>query len=122
MLYPHAAFEGSICQGEYLMERHHGTFCSLLVIMLLLLRLLSAAATERRMALVIGNTAYEIGPLRNPVNDATDMTTTLQQLGFQVTLLRDADLRTMIEAIDTLSHQLRQGGVGLFYFAGHGVQ
>src|SRR5205807_3999557 len=44
------------------------------------------------------------------------------QLGFEVTLVRDADLRTMREAIDAFSQQLRQGGVGLFYFAGHGVQ
>ena len=46
----------------------------------------------------------------------------LRQLGFEVTLVRDADLRTMREAIEAFSQQLRQGGVGLLYFAGHGVQ
>src|SRR5262245_17724445 len=101
---------------------HRAIFCSLLVVTLGLLRLPMAASAERRTALVIGNAAYEVAPLRNPVNDASDMAATLRQLGFQVTLLRDANLRTMLEALETLSRQLRQGGVGLFYFAGHGVQ
>jgi uncharacterized caspase-like protein len=94
----------------------------LAVIALLLLLLPAIASAERRTALVISNAAYEVGRLRNPVHDASDMSTTLQQLGFEVTLLSDADRRTMVEAIDLLSRQLRQGGVGLFYFAGHGVQ
>lgn len=97
--------------------------CShLLVLSLLLLTLPVAAAGQRRTALVLGNAAYETGPLRNPANDATDMAATLRRLGFDVTLLYDADRRAMQEAIDAFSRQLRQGGVGLFYFAGHGVQ
>ena len=71
---------------------------------------------------MIGNAAYEMGVLRNPVHDASDMATALRRLGFEVTLLRDAARRPMVEAIDLFSRQLRQGGVGLFYFAGHGVQ
>jgi uncharacterized caspase-like protein len=82
----------------------------------------TASPAERRHALVIGNAAYEMGLLRNPVHDANDMATALRQLGFEVTLLRDAALRPMVEAIDLFNHQLRQGGVGVFYFAGHGVQ
>ena len=77
---------------------------------------------QSRMALIIGNTAYRQARLLNPVNDATDMAATLNRLGFAVTLLRDADQRTMESAIHTFSRQLRQGGVGLFYFAGHGIQ
>jgi uncharacterized caspase-like protein len=81
------------------------------------------AAPQRRIALIIGNAAYgELGILRNPVNDASDMAAMLQQLKFEVTLLRDVGLRAMHEAVDTFSRQLRQDGVGLFYFAGHGVQ
>ena len=70
---------------------------------------------RQRTALVIGNAAYgELGVLRNPVNDATDIGGTLPgQLGFAVTLLRDVDRRTMIEAIDAFSLQLRQGGRGI---------
>src|SRR5215467_13616508 len=92
------------------------------VLALLLLLLPAPARAERRTALVIGNAAYEAGVLRNPVHDASDMATALRQLGFEVTLLRDAARRPMIEAIDLFSRQLRQGGTGLFYFAGHGVQ
>ena len=100
-----------------------GFFRSLLALALLLLPAPMIIAAERRTALVIGNAAYgEVGVLRNPVNDATDMDAALRQLGFAVTLLRDADLRTMQEAIETFLRQLRQGGAGLFYFAGHGMQ
>ena len=77
---------------------------------------------ERRTALVIGNSSYAEGPLANPVNDATDMANALQQMGFAVTLLRDVDLRRMRDAIETFRTQLHPGVVGLFYFAGHGLQ
>jgi hypothetical protein len=80
------------------------------------------AATERRIALVIGNSAYSSGPLKNPVNDATDMATALQRLGFQVNLKKNANLETMEGAIEDFGNQLKKGGVGLFYYAGHGVQ
>jgi uncharacterized caspase-like protein len=56
------------------------------------------------------------------VNDATDIASALKQMGFTVVLLRDADLRGMREAIETFRRQLRPGVVGLFYFAGHGLQ
>ena len=73
---------------------------------------------------MIGNAAYgvEIGPLQNPVNDATDMATTLKQLGFEVILLLDASRPQLEDAIAAFRRRLRQGGVGLFFFAGHGAQ
>ncbi|HEY5868890.1 MAG TPA: SUMF1/EgtB/PvdO family nonheme iron enzyme [Candidatus Tectomicrobia bacterium] len=93
-----------------------------LVLALNFLTLDTAMAQPRRTALVIGNAAYESGPLRNPVNDAADIAAALQRLGFDVSLLRDAKMRAMEEAIETFSQKLRKGGVGLFYFAGHGLQ
>ena len=75
-----------------------------------------------RLALVIGNGAYQKVPLKNPINDAEDMAATLKKLGFKVILKKDADQRTMEDAIRYFGRQLRNGGVGLFYFAGHGVQ
>jgi len=80
------------------------------------------ASSERRIALVIGNSTYSSGPLKNPVNDATDMAAILKKLGFTVTLKRNASLQEMDEAVETFGSQLKRGGVGLFYYAGHGVQ
>ncbi len=77
---------------------------------------------EARTALVIGNGAYKDAPLKNPVNDARDMAQALKALGFGVTLLTDATHQQMEAAVRDFGKTLRQGGVGLFYFAGHGVQ
>ena len=75
-----------------------------------------------RLALVIGNSAYQTAPLNNPLNDAEDMAATLKNLGFKVILKKNADQRTMEDTIRYFGKQLRNGGIGLFYFAGHGVQ
>jgi hypothetical protein len=80
------------------------------------------AAAEQRTALVIGNSTYNSGPLKNPVNDASDMSVALQKLGFKVILKKNANLETMEEAIEDFGNRLKRGGVGLFYYAGHGVQ
>ena len=80
------------------------------------------AEIEKRTALVIGNSEYKIGSLRNPVNDAQDMGATLTKLGFDVTLKLNAGQEQMEQAISEFGRQLYQGGVGLFYYAGHGVQ
>jgi len=80
------------------------------------------AAAEARTALVIGNGAYKDAPLKNPVNDARDIAQTLKALGFNVTLLTDATHQQMDAAVRDFGKALRQGGTGLFYFAGHGVQ
>ena len=77
---------------------------------------------EQRVALVIGNSAYQYTPLRNPHNDAEDMASSLNNLGFKVTKKLNASRREIEEAINGFGRELRKGGVGLFYFAGHGVQ
>ncbi|MCK9197720.1 MAG: DUF1566 domain-containing protein [Syntrophales bacterium] len=80
------------------------------------------AATERRTALVIGNSNYSSSPLKNPVNDATDMAVALKRLGFEVILKKNVRHQEMEEAVEEFGKRLRKGGVGLFYYAGHGVQ
>jgi len=77
---------------------------------------------EQRIALVIGNSAYQYAPLKNPQNDAVDMASSLNNLGFKVTKKLNASRREIEEAINGFGRELRKGGVGLFYFAGHGVQ
>lgn len=79
-------------------------------------------AQEQRIALVIGNSDYPHAPLRNPANDARAFARELSQLGFKVTLVENADLEKMFGSIRSFGDQLRAGGVGVFYFAGHGVQ
>ncbi|MCX5829153.1 MAG: caspase family protein [Deltaproteobacteria bacterium] len=100
---------------------HTRIFFTLFIIVLIFPSLL-LAATEQRTALVIGNSAYSSGPLKNPVNDATDMAATLKKLGFKVVLKKNANLETMEGAIEEFGNRLKKGGVGLFYYAGHGVQ
>jgi|GEM_PF-1087409 len=73
-------------------------------------------------ALVIGNSAYTTARLINPVNDAKDIAYILSKLGFKVTLKTNATQRVMERAIRDFGRNLRKGGVGLFYFAGHGIQ
>lgn len=93
-----------------------------LCLIILFIPVLSQSATEQRTALVIGNSTYSTGPLKNPVNDASDMAKALQKTGFKVTLKKNANLREMTEAIEEFGNTLKKGGVGLFYYAGHGVQ
>jgi hypothetical protein len=84
------------------------------------------AGAEPRIALVIGNSAYaSVSPLDNPVNDATLISKKLSELGFDVRNLTDSTQIEMKRAIAQFGRDLRQGGedaVGLFYYAGHGVQ
>jgi formylglycine-generating enzyme required for sulfatase activity len=79
-------------------------------------------ASQRRVALVIGNANYQSSPLRNPVNDAEDTASALRSLGFQVTLGTDMTRKEMRRVIRTFGESLKQGGVGLFYYSGHGMQ
>ena len=83
----------------------------------------TAASPERRVALVIGNAAYQhTAPLQNPVNDAQDIARVLRELQFQVILKTDATLDTMADAIFKFGERLKGGGVGLLYYSGHGMQ
>ena len=87
----------------------------------------SAAAlppeAQGRVALVIGNGAYEEAPLANSVNDARAMAVVLRDAGFTVLLHIDADHRQMQVALRDFGERLKAGaGTGLFYYAGHGMQ
>ena len=84
-------------------------------------------ASGARIALVVGNSAYtgELPPLRNPVNDARLMARTLRALDFRVTLVENVGEDDLVDAVHAFGDALRgrgQSGVGLFYYAGHGVQ
>ncbi len=83
----------------------------------------SKTDTEKRFALVMGNGDYsKISALRNPVNDAKGMADTLCKLGFEVMKGENLSQNEMKRAISSFGKKIRTGGVGLFYYAGHGVQ
>jgi uncharacterized caspase-like protein len=77
---------------------------------------------ESKTALIIGNGNYKSGPLKNAVNDALDMAATLSEKGFTVILRQDASRTEMRDAIREFGREINQGGVGLFYYSGHGLQ
>ncbi len=79
---------------------------------------------EKRLALVIGNSAYQyILALPNPKNDATLMSQTLQELGFETMTATDMNRDDMIRKIKEFGARLKETqAVGLFFYAGHGIQ
>lgn len=82
-----------------------------------------AAPTGRRVALVIGNSAYEhTTVLRNPVNDAKDIATVLGRLGFELVTTYDANAEQFTAAVEEFSRKMSGAQAALFYYAGHGVQ
>lgn len=84
------------------------------------------AQTEKRVALVVGNSGYRhVAQLANPANDAKLIARTLQGLGFTLvdgSAHLDLDKTGFDLAVQRFGQQLRGADVGLFYYAGHGVQ
>ncbi|MFN0165516.1 MAG: SUMF1/EgtB/PvdO family nonheme iron enzyme [Bryobacteraceae bacterium] len=83
---------------------------------------LEIVQVQRKLALVIGNTQYPKGSLRNPVNDAMDMKAVLEELGFKVIDGYDLTHAGMDQLIEQFIAQLGRGDLGLFFYAGHGLQ
>ncbi len=81
------------------------------------------ATAERRVALVVGNSQYShTMALPNPRNDAEDMAAALSRLGFDVTVGYDLDQSGFARSIETFARTLDGADVGLFFYAGHGLQ
>lgn len=85
--------------------------------------LASAGSASERMALVVGMGAYEnITTLENTLNDARAVGDTLEEIGFEVTRVVDADLETLSAALERFAFESQVADVALIYFAGHGVE
>jgi len=82
----------------------------------------SREPSDQRLALVIGNSAYKVGPLRNPANDARSMAGALRSAGFDVMHGENLSHRQMFEMTRDFGRKLKPGVVALFYYAGHGLQ
>ena len=82
-----------------------------------------AAVAERRVALIVGNSAYSGVPaLANPANDAADLATRLGALGFDVRNGTNLDVASFDQAVREFARTLEGADVALFYYAGHGMQ
>ncbi|MGD9868938.1 MAG: caspase family protein [Hyphomicrobiales bacterium] len=81
------------------------------------------AAAGKRVALVIGNSAYQhTSELRNPAKDANGMADALARLGFDVIKGVDLDINGMRNVIREYSRKIEGADVALFYYAGHALQ
>ena len=106
------------------MPRRAAAFAAVIAFLVSLLLSLvpSTAWAGKRVALVIGNSAYPMAPLRNPINDARAMAKTLNQLGFEVILRTNMTQRGMVEALRDFGGRLGRDGEAVFYYSGHGMQ
>jgi tetratricopeptide (TPR) repeat protein len=83
----------------------------------------TAKQAVRRVALVIGNSAYaRVRPLPNPTNDARAMAKSLRDIGFVVTEGTDLDRAAMQATIRDFLRDAARSQVAVVYYAGHGVQ
>ena len=116
-------------------QHSHWKFPFIALILICLLSSLSLAADDqsskavrrtssdqKRVALVIGNSDYKVGPLQNPAHDAEDISGVLRTLGFIVQTKINANHIEMEEAVDRFVQEIQNGDVALFYFSGHGIQ
>ncbi len=95
----------------------------LLMAGLLALLVLPGVADAKRVALVIGNSAYtHTTPLRNPVNDATDMAKQLKALGFDVTRAQDQTFNDMRKLLQAFTSTAAGSDIALVFYAGHGME
>lgn len=121
----------SLGGGHILMQRpffnRSGYRCALAALTALAALLCALpAAAEKRVALIVGNSAYQnVTRLDNPRNDAVLMADTLGGLGFTLIGGRaqlDLDKSALDTAIQNFGRQIQGADVALFYYAGHGVQ
>ena len=88
-----------------------------------LLLILTPARAQNRLALVMGNNAYEnVAKLKKATNDAKGIGETLTNLGFEVTVATDSSRREMNRTLQTFNNSIDEGDIVLFFFAGHGVE
>ena len=77
----------------------------------------------KKIAIVLGERDYRYaGALKNPLNDALDMSDSLRKVGFEVHTYQDSDLKTMTEAINGWCEKISKYDVALFYYSGHGAE
>jgi Caspase domain len=98
-------------------------FASIFLILLAVSAFSAVAHAERRVALVIGNGAYQhTASLTNPGNDADDMAVALKKIGFEVIAAKNVDKRSLEMAMGNFARRAQEADAALVYYAGHGIQ
>ena len=88
-----------------------------------LIAMVSAAGASGRVALVIGNSAYEaVTPLTNSINDSRDMAAAFGRLGFDVTLADDLAYDGMRRTLQDFANKAHGADMAVIYYAGHGME
>lgn len=97
-----------------------------ILVTLLCFGLTGTANAAKRLALVIGNSAYKhTSPLRNPANDADLISSKLREIGFEVLAKKDVTRVGTQALINQFAKKIKEIGkdaIVLFYYAGHGIQ
>lgn len=82
-----------------------------------------AAAEDKRVALVIGNSKYQnVNSLKNPANDAIDMSAVLSRLGFSVTTLTDGSAGATRTVLREFSERTKSALISLVFYSGHAIE
>ncbi|MCK4745513.1 MAG: caspase family protein, partial [Bacteroidales bacterium] len=101
----------------------HLSLILLFFICLTILQAQQSSGSENRVALVMGNSSYLSGPLKNTVNDARAIALALESAGFEVILQENVrNQNDMKKAVRDFGMRLKTGGTALFYYSGHGMQ
>jgi uncharacterized protein YcfL len=87
-------------------------------------KITTKALQEQRVALVIGNNDYRgvLSKLRNPINDAKAIKEVLESRGFDVIFKENSTKKDMKTTLNSFYEKISKGGVGMFYFSGHGIE
>jgi hypothetical protein len=98
-------------------------FASILLVLLAVVAAAVPVRAEKRVALVVGNAAYQYtARLANPTNDADDMAAALRKVDFEVIVVKDVNKRSLEMAMANFGRQAQEADAALIYYAGHGIQ
>ena len=96
---------------------------AVVLLLSVLTMLTTPASAGQRVALVIGNGSYAHAPsLANPLNDARDIGTALERLGFAVTRIENAGRSALWDGLQKFSLAASASEVAVVFYAGHGIE
>jgi uncharacterized caspase-like protein len=111
-----------ICIKKYIRSKYAFSYLIGIVLLLLLNSISAAEASERKVALVIGNADYEMSPLINPTNDSRDIANKLKLYGFDVIYRENVKMRQIGSILNEFKSKLTSDTTALVFYAGHGLQ